>query len=434
MNVFYDFTFMNSNHRKLKHNTNIRIPDRIKLPNRIYIMPLINEILLWLYTFGTIFNPYDNFMLKKGSFVLLIAINIINIINQDLNEDETAIVYLFGIVLPVYTIFKSYVLTHNLIGNLLSGYTGMIVLLYFIIKKYNINFVRILNVCLLLLAFFLCFSALMDVLGIMTVFQNPVLHWMHNTENADIGRGSQYFMGYYLFIKTTPMMIVGIPYQMMKKKYHYAIILLIALVLSGTRANAILGMGVFFVCYIIKEKKLVNRVGIIGLAIAFAVFCLIKFDLISVYMDYARTKGSGDKIREYTLPSIFMSWKLNPISFFTGQGYTSSFYNFGRQRWEDDVELAYWNLLRRVGFWCFIAMMAGYIAPAVHLLKKKKLSMMLIAYLAYMVGCYVNPLLYTSTGVTILLYMFCVSYRNADTRRSVIKSIFDTYDVKELVE
>ena len=93
MNVFYDFTFMNSNHRKLKHNTNIRIPDRIKLPNRIYIMPLINEILLWLYTFGTIFNPYDNFMLKKGSFVLLIAINIINIINQDLNEDETAIVY-----------------------------------------------------------------------------------------------------------------------------------------------------------------------------------------------------------------------------------------------------------------------------------------------------------------------------------------------------
>ena len=50
-------------------------------PKTNAIKKLLNEVLLWIYTFNTIFVPYDNFMLKKLSFVMLIMLNILGIVN-----------------------------------------------------------------------------------------------------------------------------------------------------------------------------------------------------------------------------------------------------------------------------------------------------------------------------------------------------------------
>lgn len=394
-------------------------------PKTNAIKKLLNEVLLWIYTFNTIFVPYDNFMLKKLSFVMLIMLNILGIVNYLFRGRESMMIVVFGIIMPIYTIVKSYALTGNLTGNLMSGYTGMIILLYYVIKKYKINYGMIFNVCLLMLASFICVSVIMDFVGFMSVFQNPVLRWMHLTDNAEIGKGGQYFSGYYIFIKTTPMMIVGVAYQIDRKNIPFALLLLAALILSGTRGNAILGLGVFAVCFVLKEERRFNRILIIVLTIIAALYFIIKFDLFSVYSKYADTKGSGDKIRKTTLPSIFMSWQEKPLSFLTGQGYTSEFYNFGRQKYESDVELSYWNLLRRVGLGCFIVMMAGYLYPAFSMLKKKIVNVKALAYIAYLAGCYVNPLLYTSTGVTVLLYMFCIAFINQDDekRNNIMKMI-----------
>lgn len=369
----------------------------------------INLLLIWIYVFNAVFIPYDDFMLKKASYILLIIFNMGEIINCCRLNKENIFVTLFGIILPIYTIIKSSIITHDFTGNFASGYTGMIILLFFVIRKSKIDFVSIMNFCLTALAVLICFSALFDKIGLLPVLSNPILRWMYDTNNANIGSGSIYLLGYYIFIKTSPMLLVGLGYQIQNRKYIAAAFYFAALVLSGTRANAILAVLVLEIGLLAKERTIKRKYIMLFIVICLGLILLIGMSGAEKYIKFDSTKVASDMIREGTLPSIIKTWQADPLSFIVGQGYTAEFYNYGRMQFTSDVELAYWNLLRRVGVICFALMMACYLYPIWRIRKDTNAHAIITGYGAYLVGCYVNPLLYTSTGVTVLLYMFCIS-------------------------
>ena len=367
----------------------------------------INLFLLWIYVFNTVFIPYDDFMLKKISYVLLLILNMREIINGCRLTKENLVIILFGIMLPLYTIIKSAIITHEFLSNFMSGYTGMILLLYFVINKYKINFIHILNLCLFALSLLICISAFLDLIGVISVLSNPILQWLYDTSNANIGKGTQYISGYYIFIKTSPMLLVGLGYHIQNKKYVSAIIFTFALILSGTRANAILAILVFGIGLLVRERTIKRQYLMFLIVISIGVVVLVGTSGVDRFIEFNASKSSSDMVRERTVPSIIKSWKDNPLSFITGQGYSGEFYNYGRKTFNADSELSYWNLLRRVGIFCFVLIIGCYLYPIWSNRKSKNMYSIVFAYIAYLVGCYVNPLLYTSTGVTVLLYMLC---------------------------
>lgn len=376
----------------------------------------MNEILLWIYLFNAIFIPYDNFGLKKISFFLLVILNIDVIFYGIKNGKESIAVILMGLILPIFTIFISSIVTGDLVGNFLSGYTGMILLVYYIVKKNEIDFISIYLKITLLLAFFVDVSALLDMVGIQSVFSNPILSWMYSTSNANIGKSPVYVLGYYLFIKTTPMMFVTLGVLLNRKKYVLSFLVLVALILSGTRANAALGILIFGSAFIIAEKNRARRILLIIFIISLVSYILIGQGMLAKYIAFSSMKANSDSIRQLTLPSIIDTWKKKPISFILGQGYTSKFYNAGRMEWSSDSELAYWNLLRRIGFIPFVLMMYCYFMPIKKVIKKKRTPAIAIGYIAYLVGAYVNPFLYTSTGLTVLLFMYCYAFAEVNKK------------------
>ena len=388
---------------------------------RVLVKPrsLINKILIYVYLFNTIFIPYDNFGFKKLSFILLVVLNIDVVIKELSQKNNGYTVLLFSIVLPLYTIFNSVVITGNVIGNFLSGYTGMILLLYCVIKRFKIDFIRPFIYLLIILALFMDISAIIDLIGFQSVYANPILQWMHKTSNGNIGKGARYVLGYYLFIKTSPMLLIALGYLMQKKRYFISVAVLFALILSGTRANAALGVLTFGICIFLVEKNKFKRIVMILVISSFLGYILFGQDLLAKFLSYFVSKAGSDEIRSLTLPSIFATWSKRPLSFISGQGYSSEFFNMGRMAWSSDCELSYWNLLRRVGVFCFILFMYCYAEPIIRLSKKRVAFAVTFSYIAYLAGCYVNPLLYTSTGVTVLLFMYVFVWENVYSKKTV---------------
>ena len=161
--------------------------------------------------------------MKKVSFAVLIVLNADVVINGILSGKESRAVTLMGVFLPLYTIIKSAALTGNFLSDLLSGYTGMILLMLFVIRKNEIDFPRILVATGILLALFIDICVFLDIIAVQPVLSNPILSWMHSTSNANIGKSSSYPLGYYIFIKTTPILIVCLGFLVYKKKYAFAI-------------------------------------------------------------------------------------------------------------------------------------------------------------------------------------------------------------------
>lgn len=374
----------------------------------------VNTFLFIVFIWNTVFLPADNFNLKIISLLLLLAANF-PIFFQATTKTEKVILF-FGAILTSVTILWSIFLTKNL-SNVNLGYPGYILLLYFIIKKYDINFYKIFMRILRILACFIVFMFLLDISHILDMNKNMLLMWFQTSGNAMIGKGEHLPIKYMIFFKTSPLFFIVLLEDLKRKKYIFAAISSIAIVLSGTRANLlclICSLVVFF-CFLCPNKRirLISRVTCIGLG----VLLFIDRRFIEYLIDMFQRKASSDAVRKGHLQGLFAFWRNNPLSFMIGSGYSSEFYSYGLGSMTSNIELSYWNLLRQVGLVLFIPMMIMYVYPLFKLLRKKQNYTVVFGYLVYLVIAYTNPFLYSSTGITLLLFMYYVAYKAKKERR-----------------
>ena len=368
----------------------------------------INIVLVMIFAFNAIFVPADPLDLKKISLILLLVVNYKCLIK--LNTKDERLVFGFGFLLTSFTILLSICLTGQVFSNIKYGYCGYILLLYLIIKAYGINFAKVTLKILTWLAYFIVIMAFLDLIGVLPLYSNNLLMWLHDSGNAMIGKGSHLATGYCIFMKASPMLFLSMTYFFMKKEYFHAFITCLALLLSGTRANMFMCLGVVWLCMLINVKQK-NRILLLGITIISAGVLLLDGRVVNIVIDMFVRKAGGDAIRSATLEGIFNVWMEKPISFFTGSGFTATFYNPGREGFEYNVELSYWNLLRQVGIIPFSLMMLMYIYPVLKTIRDHKAILSIVGYCAYLVIAYTNPLLYSSTGLLTLLYMYCACFR-----------------------
>ncbi len=221
-----------------------------------------------------------------------------------------------------------------------------------------------------------------------------------------------------IFYKTSPLLVFPLSYFLYRilidstgkaPFFHYLLTILIAvtLFLSGTRANllALFFILIFYIGFFTyrRSKSWFALVAGLGLLIFLLMFPslwdlimnrheasnVIKFGYLSSYADY---------FDGHILSLIF------------GQGIGGSFFAYGLQRFMNVTELTYLELIRIWGI--PIAFLFGVILiwPLVMEIKAKKLSHLFIAYLAYLFIAGTNPLLLSSTGMLVLVYVFSTTF------------------------
>ena len=364
----------------------------------------VGELLLFVFIFNVVFIPNDTLDLKIISLLILLTISIPQIINVR-TKDEKIVVF-FGLFLTAFTILWSIFLTRNIIVNISMGYPGFILLLYLYIKRKKVNFGKILISTLTAMAYFVVFIALLDILKIYELTTNPLIMWFAETSNAMVGKGPDLPIYYMIFMKTSPLMFLSLIYCLQSHKYISSIITAIALILSGTRADIIMVIGTIFIYACFLQKNRDARKFSILFSIFILLVVVIDGRVIDAFIDIFTRKAGSDAVRTGHLDGMIAFWKENPIKIFTGAGYSSQFYSFGTNSYLSSVELSYWNLLRQLGIILFAVMMVMYLYPALKLLRARKCYSQVLAYCVYLIIAYTNPLLYSSTGMIIMLYMY----------------------------
>ncbi len=383
---------------------------RIK-EDREIIRERINAVLLIVFLFNAIFFPADPFELKILSFCLLLLLNLKTIFSIKNRFD--AIIIFLGFVIPSFAIFVSCIQTGEIIANIRQGYVGYILLLLPVIKHYNFNYEKIFMLIMMGLAVLTIYMGTMHVLSIVYIRDNPFFTLFTETDCAMIGVGPALFK-VVVFMKTSPIFVICVAYSLYQRKFGQAIIYLIALVFSGTRANLLVGLTVFIIgTILIQDKQNLKRIMFAFLVIL--VLLIIDGRIVKEIMSLFSEKSSGDDVRSGTLSSILTGWAYNPLSIICGTGFSSSFFNQGLGESSIIVELSYWNLLRQVGILNFIFIISAFLYPAVKLfddgVKERNILNKLVLILGlfgYMIIAYTNPLLYSSTGYVMLLFIYSV--------------------------
>lgn len=391
----------------------------------------INVVLLFLFVLNALFVPADPFEIKKVAMFALLVLNCDSFLRLRTKDEKW--VFVVGAALTTATIFLSIVWTGNVIENVSLGYVGYILLFYPIIRQYRIDFVKMVIHVLTAMAYFIVIMGLLDLIGFISVYDNPYLMWLADSQNAMVGKGSHLPIGFAIFMKASPMIFLGIaysflnpksffaPYSFTKIKYVNTAVMCMALVLSGTRANMFLCLFFAAFCAVYQIKSQVKRNTFIFAMVVLLLFFLGDGSLFNSVVDMFVRKASSDAVRNDTLDSILNVWKENPLGLFFGSGYSATFYNTGRGEYVSSVEISYWNLLRQVGLFMFIPMMAMYLYPAMKMLKEQKNTLIILGYVAYLAVAYTNPLLYSSTGMTVLLFMYCLCFGDIDYENDKIE-------------
>ena len=374
----------------------------------------LSLVLVVLYLFNAIFLPNDTFFVKKASFILVILINIDIIIKKLFSFKELPleekIVFVFALFLPIYTILKSIILTGNVLENIMIGYSGAILLLFFIVDAYDIDFSNLFITISFSLAIFIILIALLDYLNVLSIYSNPVVKWMKKTENSFISKRSYNLFDYYIFIKSSPLLIMALGLLIDKRKYILSLVVLIALFLSGTRGNFIFGLLTFVIGLLLVVKQKKQRLVVLCLLLLGFVYVFVIKGVFNSFINLTKAKSFGDNYKISTAKIIIDTWKNNPLSFFIGQGYSSTFYNYVIDQWISETEISYFNLLRRVGVFCFVLMMYCFFKPFFTSVKNRAITPAIVGYGAYFMGAFFNPLLYYSTGITVLLSAYVYVY------------------------
>jgi len=372
---------------------------------KIRLRKLINYILLILLVFSLIFTPGDSLKLKKISFLLILLINFDVIIIFLLHKRNYLILF-FAVFFPMILTIISFLITGDILTSFSQSYVFLYLLIIPVILKYNIKYKNIVIIALKLLVTLIVVSGFLDLFNIVNLNQNIILNFFELRGEANVGFWPSATFNYIMFFKTSPLIMILIAYATNKKKKMIIIFSLLAVALTGTRANLYAGFLVFIFSYIITWELSYKKLTFF-LIISF-IFIFKSNDIINYIINLQVADSNSDNIKIEHLISIIKLMKDNPLYIITGSGLGSYFYSSGVDKLVNLTELSFFEWFRQTGIIGFIPFMYFIFKPILDLWKKKSLSWLIIGYIGYLMIAFTNPLLFSSTPfiLYILVYLY----------------------------
>ncbi len=367
----------------------------------------VTKFLLIVFLVVCVFFPGDPYHLKLIAFFLMMLINIGFLIGSLKNNNY----YLFyGVLFPIVLIIQSFFVSHNLGASISGAYPASLILILLIVKKHNIKYDKYLLITISCSVILIDLLALLDFLGIVDV--NSI--WFMRTAFYDYGMGfmgksSMYSFYYKIFLKSSPLILLVINESLKKKKRIIATLAVIAMFISGTRANVFLSIVLIFYIFAFNYdfKKVNKKKLLLTLIMLLAIICL--YPVIQNFVNnIMTTKGaiSSDKVRNGQLQSFFEIYS-DPFNLFWGTGFGSTFYNYGTKSYIESAEMSYFELIRQIGLPFFIVFMLFVLKPLNSNIEKTDK----VAYICYLTIAFTNPLLFSSTAYVIYIYVYYIAYK-----------------------
>ena len=370
------------------------------------------QITLFVFFLSCILFPADFYHIKKISFVVALLLGWGKII-ECIGFPKYRPVLFFAIIFPIGTIIHSMILGSELGRAVSDGYTGILFLLLIVICEYNINYEAMLIKCLKILCYITLLLVILDIAGISDLnVHTPIRKFIYDYGIGYVGKSFAYAAYYKVFIKTSPLLILLLCYSFDNRKWIDVVLSFIALVLSGTRANIFVSFGLLMSMFFLYKTENANQKHIkyiaMGIVILVGVFFIPR--VLGVAADMMSTTGSitSDAVRSGQLQGLYDSLE-DPVKLMFGVGYGNVLmFDYGRGKDTYEFELSYFCLLMKIGLLWFLSYIVFLIIP---FFKKISVSTKVIL-LGYLVIAYSNPLLYTSTAMIMLIYVYYKSIEN----------------------
>jgi hypothetical protein len=360
---------------------------------RVGVLRFLTKILIPLFVFSSIMMPRDNFNIKISLWVLLLIISIPTIVYYA--RKRNYLIYSFYVfVYPIYLIIISLISHQDLYASLSAVYVFSYLLLIFICTENKINYTAIFINTLTIMSVIITLSGLLDIVGIIDIYQNPVLTFLSVNGEAQISKSSNAICYYVLFLKASPLLLVHFTYNLHNKNFLITTLSFIAILFSGTRANIFLSLLVIvFHFYFIQKNNYIKIFFTFFLVLSLMFFGADFYDKVDTINN---AKSIGDKIRSTTKIAIFEEMNIKPTRYLIGMGFGSEYYSLGRGRYVSTSELSYYELIRQVGIIGAIPFLYFILKPIKLLYRRKK--WLFISYMSNLVVSWVDPLLFTSTA------------------------------------
>lgn len=395
-----------------------------KIEQNNFLLILINWALIILITV-CVFDPANKFLgLKYIIFSLVWSLFLIYRLSKR-NEIFISSKLLGYIIIFVFIIpFFSLVYYSFLNGDFnrfdgfqyFSSYLFLLILIILYSLKLDLTKAAIVIFSILsfitLIIFFLYYNSWSIVYGILAL-----------TEYNDITTSGIRTFGGVDFLsvnfQSSPLIALPIAYFSMKlhnsiglKKIGTILLLIInmaAMFLGGTRSNMIISilLPLFVLVWYSKRKKSALIIVIVGLSL------LISFNLNIIQGFFsAEEKSNSVKLDFYNdYLELFNHWDI----LLFGQG-LGSYFNSNLRGYVSVSELTYFEFIRRFGLILSLFIFGMLLYPVLKLRNKNNHNhYIFISYGFYLVICFANPFLMSSTGMlflTLVLYKTFVNNNN----------------------
>ena len=229
--------------------------------------------------------------------------------------------------------------------------------------------------------------------------------------------GIKYFMVFY---KTSPILVITLCFSLVNfykqrsfKYITHTLVFVVALFISGTRANmfsCVLLVLITFILYKFYCKK-----NLFFTASSLCIFILLAFGT-TVFLLTAQE--SSTEIKTGHLNSFFLLFGESPVKYaLVGAGPGAKMYSSGFGEVVSLTELTYLELIKNFGFVQTVLIIVLFLLPLLNYFNNKnydnfsKISLT-FGYIAYLFIAGTNPLLIGSTGFTVVAIVFYMSIGN----------------------
>lgn len=373
--------------------------------NLIIKKKTINELLISAFVFISVIFPGDIYSLKKILFFVICIVNT-KLIISSLASKRNGILAFFGFVFPTILFLYSSLMTGNILVAFSRSFAAYMFLLIFVVKRYEIDFEGILIKSIKIIMFATVLLALLDLIGIINVntgfFRNEI---MYGYGLGLMGKSPLYPFYYKIFFGTSPLLVILLFKKFNDSKYFITLLTLIALIISGTRANVlfpIFFLAAFYVLSTGNKSKLIKYA-----FVATAIACSIIFSgvIIQAFNEAFIVRGAvSDIVRQGHIEGIKELITNDPWIVLRGSGMGSEFYSYGSDAYVSSIEWSYIDLWRQMGFLFFILFLVFIGLPLFY--RHEVGSYKKYAYITYLCIAATNPLLFSSTSYLVFIYMY----------------------------
>ena len=378
----------------------------------------MKKFLLYIFLsflFVNIIDPTNTiFKMKYFIFVGFIILSTIYLLKtKDIFKVEKDLFFLMFcfITIPIYGVFIGFVRLYD--DYSLAIPFIYLTLVFFIVKinfdtslyrkiMFTISIVALVNI--FVLAVLIYFPAtFVDLKGFFDEHQNVVMFARRELFGLE---------AYMIYHKTSSLLILPLLYFffcLLKDKRLFDFLLtcliLIGIVLSGTRANIIIslfGMVLLLFHFLLINKKYIKSLLIMLIILIGFVYI---FDKLILAFDF---EEAGNSIKLLHIESILNS--MNNYTILFGQGIGSQYYDIASDKLVFLTEVTYFEMFRifgAVGFLLFFNILI--VMPFYFFIKIVDLRLkpyLYYSYFLYLVIASSNPLLFSTTGMIVLVIIY----------------------------